>query len=97
MSACSATLGAGLGHSHHGEAQIQPRLQDLCEDVRAQLEHQSYSLDEIAARFSHRLVWIHPYPNGNGRLSRTMADLLVVQQGARASRGAAEIWSQRGK
>ena len=61
---------------------IQPALRDLCEDVKAQLEHQSYSLDEIAARFSHRLVAIHPFANGNGRLSRTYADLLLVQHGA---------------
>jgi len=59
---------------------IQSALRDLCEDVKAQLEHQSYPLDEIAARCSHRLVAIHPFANGNGRLSRTVADLLLVQQ-----------------
>jgi Fic family protein len=39
-------------------------------------------LDEIAARFHHRLVWIHPFPNGNGRVSRTISDLVLVSQGA---------------
>jgi len=63
-------------------ARIQPALLDLFKDVETQLEHRSYPLDEIAARFSHRLVSIHPFANGNGRLSRTMADLLLVQQGA---------------
>ena len=63
-------------------ARIQPALLDLFKDAGTQLEHKSYSLDEIAARFSHRLVSIHPFANGNGRLSRTMADLLLVQQGA---------------
>lgn len=63
-------------------ARIQPALLDLFKDVGTQLEHKSYSLDEIAARFSHRLVSIHPFANGNGRLSRAMADLLLVQQGA---------------
>ena len=57
---------------------IQPALHDLCEDVKTQLEFKSYPLDEIAARFSHRLVAIHPFANGNGRLSRTMADLLLA-------------------
>jgi Fic-DOC domain mobile mystery protein B len=57
-------------------------LADLCDDVKAQLEFASYPLDEIAARFSHRLVSIHPFPNGNGRLSRTAADLLLVERGA---------------
>lgn len=61
---------------------IQPGLQDLCKDVEAQLLHRSYSLDEIAARFSHRTVSIHPFANGNGRFSRTIADLLLVQNGA---------------
>ncbi len=63
-------------------ARIQPALLDLFKDVGTQLEHKSYSLDETAARFSHRLVSIHPFANGNGRLSRAMADLLLVQQGA---------------
>jgi len=60
---------------------IQPALLDLFKDVGTQLEHQSYSLDEIAARFSHRLVSTHPFANGNGRLSRTMTDLLLVREG----------------
>lgn len=62
---------------------IQPALRDLCEDVKTQFEYHSYSLDEIATRFSHRLVAIHPFANGNGRLSRTVADLLLVQHGAK--------------
>jgi Fic-DOC domain mobile mystery protein B len=71
---------------------IQPDLRDLCEDVKAQLNYKSYPLDEIAARFSHRLVAIHSYANGNGRLSHTAADLLLVQQGApRFSWGAGNL------
>ena len=63
-------------------ARIQPFLRDLCEDAKTQLEFASYPLEEIAARFSHRLVSVHPFANGNGRLSRTIADLLLVQHGA---------------
>ena len=37
--------------------------------------------DEIAIRFSHRLVFIHPFPNGNGRFSRLVGDLLAMQLG----------------
>lgn len=71
---------------------IQPDLHDLCENVKAQIVHASYPLDEIAARFSHRLVAIHPFANGNGRLSRTLADLLLVQHGApRFSWGAGNL------
>ena len=40
-----------------------------------------YGADEIAIRFHHRLVKIHPFPNGNGRHSRLMADLLVRKLG----------------
>jgi Fic-DOC domain mobile mystery protein B len=61
---------------------IQPEFMKLCKDVKAQLEHKSHALEEIAARFHHRLVSIHPFANGNGRLARTMTDLLLVQNGA---------------
>ena len=43
------------------------------------IEHQSFLPDEIAVRFSHKLVAIHPFPNGNGRLSRLVGDLLAEQ------------------
>ena len=36
---------------------------------------------ELAARFHHALVWIHPFPNGNGRHARMMADALLKQLG----------------
>ena len=43
------------------------------------IEHKTYPPDEIAVRFSHRLVVIHPFPNGNGRISRLIGDLLAQQ------------------
>lgn len=71
---------------------IQPALHDLFKDVEAQLQHLSYPLDEIAARFSHRTVSIHPFANGNGRFSRTIADLLLVQNGTeRFTWGASDL------
>jgi Fic family protein len=36
-------------------------------------EHKSYSPDELAVRFHHRLVSVHAFPNGNGRWSRLAA------------------------
>lgn len=36
---------------------------------------------KIAVRFSHRLVATHPFPNGNGRFSRFIGDLLAQQLG----------------
>jgi len=73
-------------------ARIAVELKKLCEDVAAQIEHRAYPLDEIAARFHHRLVSIHPYRNGNGRHARTMTDLLLVGNGApRFSWGAGDL------
>jgi Fic-DOC domain mobile mystery protein B len=37
--------------------------------------------DEATLRLHHRLVWIHPFVNGNGRWSRIVADLAVVAGG----------------
>ena len=61
---------------------IQPQLRMLLDDVRFWIENQTFSQKEIAIRFHHRLVQIHPFPNGNGRISRLMADLLMRQFGS---------------
>ena len=61
---------------------IEVETKKLCENVKAQLEHKNWVIDEIAARFHHLLVKIHPFPNGNGRFSRTMTDLLLVHNDA---------------
>lgn len=60
---------------------IQIDLQELLDDVGFWIEHQTYPPDEIAARFHHRLVYIHPYPNGNGRHARLAADILLKELG----------------
>jgi Fic-DOC domain mobile mystery protein B len=53
-------------------------LRKLLDDAKFWVEHQTYGPDEIALRFKHRLVAIHCFPNGNGRHSRIMADLIAV-------------------
>ena len=58
---------------------ISVEMNQFLGDVRYWIEHDSYAPDEMAARFHHRLVFIHPFPNGNGRWSRIAADLLAVQ------------------
>jgi Fic-DOC domain mobile mystery protein B len=58
-------------------SQIQIQLKQLVGDVQYQVDHQVYDPDEIAARFHHRLVFMHPFPNGNGRLSRMATDILL--------------------
>lgn len=60
---------------------IQPDLVLLLQDCRYWITHGTYPPDEIAARFHHRLVSIHPFPNGNGRHARLAADLLLRRLG----------------
>lgn len=62
--------------------QVGVQLKDLLDDTRFWLEHATYPLDEIAARFHHRLVSVHAFPNGNGRHARLMTDVLLVRHGA---------------
>lgn len=62
---------------------ISPELLTLCDNVRYQLEHKVYPLEEIAVRFHHQLVTVHPFPNGNGRHARLSADLLLAFNGAK--------------
>jgi Fic-DOC domain mobile mystery protein B len=65
-------------------AKIQNDLGILLGDVKFWISHQTYIREEVVARFHHRLVWIHPFPNGNGRFSRLAADLLAEQIEARS-------------
>jgi Fic-DOC domain mobile mystery protein B len=62
--------------------EIPAAVRQLLDDVKAWIEYKSYPPDEIAVRLHHRLVQIHPFPNGNGRHSRLMSDLLIMKLGA---------------
>jgi Fic-DOC domain mobile mystery protein B len=61
--------------------EIRERLMALFGDARYWIENGTYSPDEISVRFHHRLVFIHPFPNGNGRHARLIADALVMKLG----------------
>ena len=52
-------------------------LRKLLDDTRFWIRNKTYCPDEITIRFKHRLVKIHCFPNGNGRHSRLMADILI--------------------
>lgn len=56
-------------------------LYKLVGDVDWWIKNNTYPPDELAVRFHHRLVWIHPFPNGNGRLSRMIADYVAISLG----------------
>jgi len=56
---------------------IPMELRVLLEAAKFWVENETYSKDEIALRFKHKIVSIHCFPNGNGRHSRLMADLIA--------------------
>lgn len=58
-------------------------VRNLFDDAQAWFESSTYSTTEAAVRVHHRLVQIHPWPNGNGRHSRLMADIIVAAKGGK--------------
>lgn len=57
--------------------QIPVELRTLMDDAKYWAENRTYPPSEAAIRFHHRLVKIHPFPNGNGRHARIMADAML--------------------
>lgn len=57
--------------------EIPVALRSLIDDASYLLENNVYEPDEFALRFKHRLVSIHCFPNGNGRHSRMIADIMI--------------------
>lgn len=57
--------------------QIAVALRGLLDNARYWIEHSTYPPMELALRFHHRLVQIHPFANGNGRHARIMTDALL--------------------
>ena len=77
----------GVGAYH-----IAVELAGLLSDIRYWIEHATFQPDEIAIRFHHRLVAIHPFPNGNGRHARLAANLLIERlDGERFSWGGGSL------
>lgn len=58
-------------------------LRQLLGDANYWVENETYPAEETAIRFHNRLVFIHPFPNGNGRHGRLAADLLITRLGGR--------------
>ncbi len=56
---------------------ISVQFRTLLDDVQYWVDNDTYDPIEAAARFHHKLVYIHPFPNGNGRFARFMADALL--------------------
>ncbi|MFM8607493.1 MAG: mobile mystery protein B [Hyphomicrobiales bacterium] len=74
------------------QQQIPMTIAQAIDDAKFWVANGTYFPDEIAVRFSHRLVAIHPFPNGNGRFSRMVGDSLAQQLGQpRFSWGSANL------
>jgi Fic-DOC domain mobile mystery protein B len=56
---------------------VPEEVMKLLKDGSHWVKEEVFPWDELAVRFHHRLVSIHPFPNGNGRFSRFHADLLL--------------------
>ncbi len=70
------TTDRNLGYPPH---QLASAVRDLLLDARHWVAHRVFDEDEIAVRVHHRLVVVHPWPNGNGRHARLLADVMVAQ------------------
>ena len=57
--------------------QVPTELRNLLDDTSYWINNNTYPPEEITIRFKHRLVSIHCFPNGNGRHSRLMADIVI--------------------
>lgn len=68
------TTNKNIGVDKH---EIGSYLKNLLDDCAYWIEHHTYSDDEIAIRFKHRIVSIHCFSNGNGRHSRLIADIII--------------------
>lgn len=62
--------------------QILAQVKQALDDARVWHEQDLFSVDERAARIHYRLVSVHPFPNGNGRCTRLIADLYLRSVGA---------------
>jgi len=65
-------------------AQIAVAVRSLTDDIVWWVDSETFPIDEIAVRFHHRLVAIHPFRNGNGRHGRVAADYLARALGTEA-------------
>lgn len=61
--------------------EIRNRIPAVLGDARYWVDHHTYSVDEIAVRVHHGMTVIHPFPNGNGRHARLLADVIAVKLG----------------
>ncbi|MBA2707487.1 MAG: mobile mystery protein B [Gemmatimonadaceae bacterium] len=57
---------------------ISTHVRDACGNAAYWLQHKVFPPTELAVRFHHRMVVVHPFPNGNGRHARLLADVVLA-------------------
>lgn len=62
-------------------AQIPTQTKLALDDAIWWHDHDVFDVDERAVRIHRRLVAVHPFPNGNGRCTRLVADLYLTAIG----------------
>jgi Fic-DOC domain mobile mystery protein B len=62
--------------------EIRSSIPVLLADAQYWHANKTYAIDEVAVRVHNRLVWIHPFPNGNGSHARLLADVVAVKYGS---------------
>lgn len=70
------TYNTNIGINHY---QIEEQLKVLLDDLKDWESKKEPPL-EIAVRLHHRLVLIHPFPNGNGRWARMISNIYLHQK-----------------
>jgi Fic-DOC domain mobile mystery protein B len=63
-------------------SQIAVQTTQVLDDVKWWHANAVYDIDERAVRLHARLVAVHPFPNGNGRTTRLLADLYLTAVGS---------------
>jgi Fic-DOC domain mobile mystery protein B len=58
------------------KTQIDVEIKKLMDDINYWLSHEMNTI-EISARIHHRLVFIHPFNNGNGRWARLIVNIFL--------------------
>jgi len=54
----------------------------LMDNAKLWVDDNALDSDTLACQLHHQLVLIHPFVNGNGRLSRLMSDILLTSMGS---------------
>ena len=61
--------------------EVQPKMQELVQQIRNELQSPTQSAIEFAARLHHHFVLIHPFDDGNGRVARLVANYILIKSG----------------